>query len=70
METQLVEITIAGGAVQNVECPPGIKVVIKDYDVEGSDWDGFDIRTDEDGDSYQYMEFLSEDDEPESEKAE
>lgn len=52
-----VEIIIAGGAVQSVTLPEGVRVVIKDYDVEGDDWDGKDVLKDEDGDCYQLMEF-------------
>jgi hypothetical protein len=47
---QIVEITISGGAVQDVECPRGVKVIIRDYDVEGGDLDGPDIHRDESGD--------------------
>ena len=57
MRTSVVEITISGGAVQHVDCPSGIKVVIRDYDIEGTDFEGFDIRQDSEGDLYQHMEF-------------
>jgi hypothetical protein len=60
---QTVEITISGGAVQHVEFPRGFRVIIRDYDVEGSDVDsGFDIRKDSEGDHYQHMEFEREQD--------
>lgn len=59
---QKIEITISGGAVQYVEFPRGVKVVIRDYDVEGQDLEGPDIRKDQDGDYYQNMEFIHEED--------
>lgn len=61
---QIVEITISGGAVQDVQLPRGVKVIIRDYDVESSDWDGPDIHQDKDGDWFQKMEFLHEEDKP------
>ena len=60
---QIVEITISGGAVQDVQLPRGIKVIIRDYDIEGDDLDGPNICTDEDG-PYQRMEFVHEEDKP------
>ena len=47
---KLVEITISGGAVQDVQLPRGVKVIIRDYDVEDGEWDGPDIHRDEQGD--------------------
>ena len=32
-----VVVTIEGGVVQHVECPPGVRVVVRDYDVGESD---------------------------------
>ena len=61
---QIVEITISGGAVQDVQLPRGVKVIIRDYDVEGDDWDGPDIHRDERNDPYQRMEFIHEEDKP------
>ena len=55
---QTVEITISDGAVQDVQLPRGIQVIIRDYDVEDGDWDGPDIRKDEQGDSYQRITFI------------
>jgi len=54
-----VEIIISGGAVQDVVCPQGVQVIIRDYDVEGvhesnTSWD---IRRDGEGYLYQRMEF-------------
>jgi len=54
---QEVEVVISGGAVQSVTVPEGVKVVVKDYDVEADDWAGKDIVKDADGDHYQLMEF-------------
>ena len=53
---QTVDIIILGGAVQDVQCPPGVRVIIRDYDVDEADWENFDIRRDGDG-AYQHMEF-------------
>ena len=61
---KIVEITISGGAVQDVQLPRGVKVIIRDYDVEGSDWDGPNIHKDPAGDCFQQMEFLHEEDKP------
>ena len=70
MET--VEIIIMGGAVQDVVLPRGVRVIIKDYDIDSEDEDsGFDIRRDKENDCYQHMEFVNEEDEAEeTEKAE
>jgi hypothetical protein len=55
---EVIEIIISGGAVQDVQCPPNIKVIIKDYDVDREDCDGeWDIRKDKDGVPYQHMEW-------------
>jgi hypothetical protein len=59
---QTIEITISGGAVQYVDFPRGIKVIVRDYDVEGGDLDGPDIRKDEEGDCFQNMEFIHDED--------
>lgn len=32
---RIVTVRIEDGTVQNVDCPPGIQVLIKDYDVDG-----------------------------------
>ena len=39
---KIIEITISGGAVQHVEFPRGVKVIVRDYDVD-RDWDGPDV---------------------------
>jgi hypothetical protein len=60
---QTVEITISGGVVQYVEFPHGVRVIVRDYDVEGNDEaEEFDIRRDESGDAYQHMEFIHDED--------
>lgn len=54
-----VEVIISGGAVQDVVCPKGVQVIIRDYDVEGVDESNtsWDIRRDAENDLYQRMEF-------------
>jgi hypothetical protein len=54
-----VEVIISGGAVQDVVCPCGVCVIIRDYDVEGVDETNtsWDIRRDAENDLYQRMEF-------------
>jgi hypothetical protein len=32
-------ITVEGGCVQNVDCPPGVEVTIRDYDTDGEEPD-------------------------------
>jgi hypothetical protein len=44
-----VEITGEGGVIQNVLCPEGVKVVVRDYDVDGSEES---LKEDENGDDY------------------
>ncbi len=52
----VVQIVIAGGAVQSVIKPTGIALEIRDYDVKGSDAeDDPRCRQDEEGDYYQRM---------------
>ena len=41
--------------------PPKVRAIIHNYDVEGSeDSPNFDIRVDEHGDKYEYLEFYHE----------
>ena len=47
---KIVTITVEGGVVQHVDCPQGVQVVIKDYDVEGCDES--DLHKDDNGDQY------------------
>jgi hypothetical protein len=44
-----VTITVEGGVVQHVDCPPGVRAIVKDYDVDGSE---LDLAEDENGDKY------------------
>ena len=44
-----VTISIEGGVVQQVDCPSGVQVVIRDYDVDGSE---VDLAEDDTGDEY------------------
>jgi hypothetical protein len=30
-------ISIEGGVVQEVDCPPGIQLIVRDYDVDGTE---------------------------------
>ena len=32
-----VRITVEGGVIQNIICPPGVEVIVRDYDVEGAE---------------------------------
>ena len=47
---KVVVLTVEGGVVQNVECPEGVRVVVRDYDCEGSDPDL--VLVDEDGNEF------------------
>jgi hypothetical protein len=44
-----VRITMEGGVIQDMLCPTGVRVVVHDYDVDGSE---DDLREDENGDKY------------------
>ena len=60
---QTIEVTVSGGTVQYVEFPRGVRVIVRDYDVDGADESGgFDIRRDEQGDLYQHIEFVHDED--------
>ena len=45
---QTVRITVEGGVIQDVDCPRGVRVVVRDYDVDGED----NVHQDENGDEY------------------
>ncbi len=45
-----VTVTIEGGMVQHVDVPPGVRVVVKDYDVDGCN--ELDLAEDTNGDNY------------------
>jgi hypothetical protein len=44
-----VRITMEGGVIQDVQCPAGVRAIVHDYDVDGSEED---LGKDETGDSY------------------
>ena len=44
-----VHVTVEGGVIQNVECPVGVQLVVRDYDVDGGEPD---LTEDETGDEY------------------
>ena len=46
---KIVHITVEGGVVQNVVRPEGVKVIVRDYDTDGSE---DDLKQDDDGDDY------------------
>ncbi len=48
-ERTTVTVTVEGGVVQHVEVPPGVRVVVKDYDIDGSE---SDLAEDTNGDNY------------------
>jgi hypothetical protein len=45
---RVVAIVVEGGVIQGIDCPRGVKVVVKDYDVDGED----NVHQDENGDEY------------------
>jgi hypothetical protein len=54
-QTKKVVVTVEGGMVSEVICPPGVEVEVRDYDVEGFDMcgDTGDLRVDDQG--YRYL---------------
>jgi hypothetical protein len=44
-----VHVTVEGGVIQYVDCPSGVQVLVRDYDVDGSE---ADLAEDESGDEY------------------
>ena len=46
---KIVQVTVEGGVIQDVECPSGIQVLIRDYDVDGSETN---LAEDETGDEF------------------
>jgi hypothetical protein len=46
---KIVAITVEGGVIQSVDCPAGVQVVIRDYDIDGSE---ADLAEDDSGDEY------------------
>lgn len=50
MDPLTVTITVEGGVVQHIDLPPGVRAVVKDYDIDGCDES--DLTEDENGDEY------------------
>ena len=44
-----VHVTVEGGVIQYVDCPSGVQVLVRDYDVDGSE---ADLAEDDSGDEY------------------
>lgn len=44
------QVTVSGGVVQNVEVPDGVTVIVRDYDVDGTETDL--LQQDGAGDNY------------------
>ena len=51
-----VVVTIEGGVVQNVECPEGVAVIVRDYDVDETDG-GLQV-IDSDGNRFREMSWM------------
>ena len=45
-----VTISLEGGVIQHVDVPPGVRVIVKDFDVEGCDES--DLTENEHGDKF------------------
>lgn len=58
---RIVNITVEGGVIQNVECPDGVQVVVRDYDVSGSEEN---LKTDDNDDAYVESVWGGRDDRP------
>lgn len=50
METKIVKVIVSGGVVQGVDVPPGVTVIVYDYDTDGVDEER--IERDVDGDMH------------------
>ena len=46
----IVRVTVEGGVVQHVEVPEGVHVIVRDYDVDGTEED--QLEQDENGDHF------------------
>jgi hypothetical protein len=46
---KIVRIAVEGGVIQDVECPSGVQVLVRDYDVDGSETD---LAEDDSGDEF------------------
>ena len=49
MLKKVVVVSIESGAVMDVEAPPSVDVIIRDYDVDGTEEN---LKVDKDGNSY------------------
>jgi hypothetical protein len=47
---KIVRVTIEGGVCQHVEVPEGVTVIVRDYDVDGTDAEEFE--QDDNGDKF------------------
>lgn len=47
---RIVRVTIEGGVVQHVEVPEGVRVFVRDYDVDGTEADL--LQQDENGNQF------------------
>ncbi len=47
---KIVRVTVESGVVQHVEVPEGVQVIVRDYDVDGTEAD--QLRQDENGDQF------------------
>ena len=47
---KIIRVTVEGGVVQHVEVPEGVQVVVRDYDVDGTEED--QREQDENGDHF------------------
>lgn len=47
---KIVRVTVEGGVIQWVEVPDGVTVIVRDYDVDGTEAD--QLQQDENGDEF------------------
>ena len=47
---KIVRVTVEGGVVQHIDVPKDVRVVVRDYDVEGTEED--QLEKDENGDEF------------------
>jgi hypothetical protein len=50
MSNKIVHITVEGGVIQHVECPQGVKAIVRDYDSDGIE--DAQLGIDDDGNKY------------------
>jgi len=46
---KIVRITMDGGVIQDITCPEGVKVIVKDYDTDSTEEA---VKQDDNGDNY------------------